>query len=1005
MNARYIRDWWRLGFDRKGPELGHSFVAVLIFQRWAWSRYSALIHRVMRLPSRTMRILGKWIWILLGAATCCLSSLRGASVGIISPTPSEAYLKDIKPVLGQHCYSCHGALRQKGGLRLDTAELARKGGKQGSVIRREGTGESELTRRLTHSGEDRMPPEGRRLSDSEIESIKRWIEQGAPGPENEEPEKDPLRHWSFVPPVRPPLPKVTKLDWHRNPIDYFVAEALDREGLVAQPETAREVLLRRAYIDLVGVPPTASELAEFLQDALPDAYERVVDRLLESPQHGERWARHWMDVWRYADWYGRRQVPDVWNSAPQVWRWRDWIVRSLNRNHPYDRMVHEMIAGDESAPDDVETVVATGYLVRNWYALNPNQWMRDNIEHTGKAFLGLTFQCAHCHDHKYDPITQKDYFRMRAFFEPLGLRQDWVRGEKDPGPFQKYEYSSLRKVVHEGAVRVMDENPSAPTYLYLGGDERTRPEGQPTVEPGVPEFLGLEPVKSVPITLPRSVAHPGSQAWVREAELHQRRQAIESALGEQSKAQTKTQELRSRLAASLAADPEPAAARDDYGEWVVADAALRQSTAKVATARADLEALKARIAADQARFGETLAPTNTLVTLAGNAEVRRRHQESEEQLLKAEVALQLLKVEQQMAGARRQTSGQELKIKADEKTVLEKAQQTVAEALKRTTLLKEELASGASAATNYTGLGPSYLESSTGRRSGLATWMGSTKNPLTARVAVNHVWMRHFHEPLVPTVNDFGRAGRPPANPALLDWLAVEFMESGWQMKRLHRLIVTSGTYRRTSRADHETNMAKDPANRFLWRMNTGRMEAEVVRDSILHLAGSLDGTLGGRPLSNNEAETSLRRSLYFECYPEVGGASPMAALFDPPDPSECYRRTRTVTPQQSLALSNGKLVETQAARIAARWADSPGSKSFNNLVDRAFREVLGRDPGLEEKRLAVEFLQRRSDGDRDGSGASASTGSVRNESGSLRVACEGLARVLFNHNDFVTIR
>jgi hypothetical protein len=214
---------------------------------------------------------------------------------------------------------------------------------------------------------------------------------------------------------------------------------------------------------LIGLPPTSDELNRFLSDDSPDAYAQVVDRLLESPQYGERWARHWMDIWRYADWFGRRYVPDVWNSAPQIWRWRDWIVASLNSDKSYAQMVSEMLAADEISPENDEAGYATGYLIRNWYALNPNDWMRSNVEHTGKAFLGLTLNCAHCHDHKYDPITQDDYFHFRAFFEPIAIRQDRVAGEADPGPFDEYKYGILRKIVRLGSVRIFDKTPEAPT--------------------------------------------------------------------------------------------------------------------------------------------------------------------------------------------------------------------------------------------------------------------------------------------------------------------------------------------------------------------------------------------------------------------------------------------------------------------------------------------------------------------------------------------------------------
>ncbi|NDA69334.1 MAG: DUF1549 domain-containing protein, partial [Verrucomicrobia bacterium] len=312
----------------------------------------------------------------------------------------------------------------------------------------------------------------------------------------------------------------------------------------------KPTLLRRVYLDLLGLPPTREELHAFLADAAPDAYERVVERLLNDPRHGERWARHWMDVWRYSDWFGRRQVPDVWNSAPQIWRWRDWIVKSLNADHGYDRMVKEMLAGDEIAPLDDETAVATGYLVRNWYALNPNEWMRANVEHTGKAFLGLTFNCAHCHDHKYDPITQADYFSFRAFFEPLYVRQDRWPGEADPGPFQDYDYSKNRKVQRLGSVRVFDKDAAAKTWFYTGGDERNRLTNRPPVLPAMPEFLGGKSLQVTPVSLPTTVAYPGAKPFIREAELKRVDDALATA--KQTVTTNKTALTGARLATAEA---------------------------------------------------------------------------------------------------------------------------------------------------------------------------------------------------------------------------------------------------------------------------------------------------------------------------------------------------------------------------------------------------------------------------------------------------------------------
>jgi hypothetical protein len=702
------------------------------------------------------------------------------------------YLKEIKPLLREQCVACHGALQQKARLRLDTAALAKKGGRHGPAVRPGDVVRSLLIERVTAADPaERMPPGGPPLSPAQVARLKAWIAGGAAAPAGEVPERDPRDHWAFRPPTRPAVPAVRRAGWADNPIDAFLAAGHEKLGLVPRPPVDQALLLRRVYLDLVGLPPSRAERAAFLADPSPGAYETVVDRLLADPRYGQRWGRHWMDVWRYSDWYGRRMVPDVWNSAPQVWRWRDWIVRSLNEDRGYDRLVREMLAADEICPGDDAAVAATGFLVRNWYALNPNDWMRSNVEHVGKAFLGLTFNCAHCHDHKYDPITQLDYFRFRAFFEPLGVRQDRVAGEAEPGPFQEYSYSVVRKVQRLGMVGAFDKDLTAPTWFYTGGDERNRVKEKGPIAPGLPAVFGKLPSDIRPVELPE-------RAW------------------------------------------------------------------KVP--------------------------------------------------------------------------------------------------------------------------GRTYPRTSTGRRRALAEWITGRDNPLTARVAVNHVWMRHFHAPLVASVFDFGRNGARPTHPELLDWLAVEFMDSGWSMKRLHRLIVTSRTYRMaSSQGPASDNAARDPENHFLWRMNVGRMEAEVVRDSLLYVGGLLDLRMRGQELENKEALTTRRRSLYYSCNPEGDGKSEFGALFDAPDAGECYRRTRTVVPQQALALTNSQLVHDVSARLAASlWDGLPAAdrKAPDAFIVAAYEAVLCRRPGPAELAACAGFLM-----------------------GQGPRAREGLVRVLLNHNDFVTVR
>lgn len=904
---------------------------------------------------------------------------------------------------------------------------------------------------------------------------------------------------------------------------------------------------------------------------------------------------------------------------PQIWRWRDWIVKSLNADHGYDRMVKEMLAADELAPLDEEAAVATGYLVRNWYALNPNEWMRANVEHTGKAFLGLTFNCAHCHDHKYDPITQADYFSFRAFFEPLYVRQDRWPGEADPGPFQDYDYSKNRKVQRLGSVRVFDKDAAAKTWFYTGGDERNRLTNCPPVLPAMPEFLGGKSLQVASVPLPPAAFYPGLRTAIQETELKERRDAItnaeaelaalkqtnaaptaaqrdalakaegdfNTALDESAKSGTPAAlagkqslvldatagrrvlshslpglaeladgatvryqlriftdkyagfQLAKDLSAGLTAayvgfvggkihsykpgtttefeagryaftngqhtfevtlalepkadralltvrslnngktlvdqtpvaingwnpaknksqgllldaqagtvavwdelsvsagsgkefrfDFEPpryADGKDAVGieGWeaarfsvapatsTVSSIALNRSLAdkrlavlaarrvlelptlaitaaesRLTAARAELRSTAARLAADTAKFSG--APVSEPARTASLAEREAAVVSAKSKLATSQLALAEAEAKSPTNPTRAAALTAAGKQLTDAQAALTKAELALADP---------------KLAETYTAFSPVYPRESTGRRKALAEWIVSRENPLTARVAVNHIWAHHFQEPLVASVFDFGRSGKPPTHPELLDWLASEFMESGWSMKHLHRLIVTSAAYRRRSsgvveswsigegkKPSHSTtpslHHSVDSENRFLSRMNPGRMEAEVVRDSILHLAGALDTRMGGQELENKDALTTTRRSLYYSFNPESDGRSAFSALFDAPDPNECYRRTRSVIPQQALALTNSKLVHDHTPAIAKRL----GAPTSDNaaFITAAFEQIITRPPSRAELAECEAFLKQQS--------------TAVSKDGEAR-ARESLVRALLNQNDFLTVR
>ena len=873
------------------------------------------------------------------------------------------YTRQIKPILQSRCYACHGALKQEGGLRLDTGDTLRTGGDSGEVITITAPDDSLLIERVTAAdSSERMPPEGEPLSEEQIRLFKRWIAAGAQSPADEIPEADPRDHWAFRPLQRPDIPELEQANARdRNPVDAFIQDRLAQEGLSAGPAASKHQQLRRVYLDLIGLPPTSAELKQFVADESTGAYERVVDRLLNDPRYGERWGRHWMDVWRYSDWYGRRNVPDVWNSAPQVWRWRDWIIHSLNEDKSYGQMIQEMLAGDEISPDDPQTAVATGYLIRNWYALNPNDWMRNTVEHTGKAFLGLTFNCAHCHDHKYDPITQEDYFRLRAFFEPMYVRQDRIPGEADPGPFQDYDYSTLRKIQHLGSVRVFDKVPDATTWFYTDGDERNRDQERGSVAPGVPAVFTPTSLKINPIELPTVAWYPGFHP------------EIQATVRADAQAQLKLAETQ---LATATKSHETIAAEEKTNS--ITEHHLLVARAAEVAARAELASVEARIAADNAQYHPSSERNPEEFTQ------RAAH-------LEHEATLRRLESDTRVAEHTLLVAENKSEEDADRTQTIEAAKKAVQEAEERYSKATAE----DSTPIEYTKLSPVYPQKSTGRRRALAEWITHRDNPLTARVAVNHIWMRHFHVPIVATVDDFGRNGAAPSHPELLDWLAVEFIENNWSMKRLHRLIVTSNAYRRSSSQTEKSNSDRtqklDPDNTFLWRMNVGRMEAEVIRDSLFFAGGLLDMTLGGRSLANEQALTTYRRSLYYEVFPEDGGASVLSSLFDAPNPLECYRRTKSIVPQQALALTNSEMVHVVSERIAEIHNSTEDNQQF---IKDAFFQILSRSPGPEELQLCEQALTQQVELYTEAGVAAPQT-----------AARQSVIRSILNHNDFVTIR
>ena len=858
----------------------------------------------------------------------------------------------LKPVFAERCFACHGALAQQAGLRVDTAAAFLAGGDAGPVVVPGDPTAGTLLARIIHADPaERMPPEGEGepLSPAQIETLKAWILAGCPAPADEQPEGDPRDHWAFRPRVRPAVPVVAHPDWVGNPIDAFLEAARERTGVAPQPEAPRHVLVRRLFLDLVGLPPQPEELASLLADTSPDWYEKLVDRLLADPRHGERFARHWMDVWRYADWWGLGD--QLRNSQKHIWHWRDWIVESLNADTGYDEMVRLMLAADEIAPDDLPKLRATGFLARNWFLFNRTPWMDETVEHVAKGFLGLSLNCAKCHDHKYDPLRQEDYYAMRAFFEPLQARLDVLPGEPD--------------LERDGIPRVFDGTPDIPTYRFIRGED-TKPDVSRPIPPGVAAVFDFAPIDIRPVALPKTESQPARRPWVIDAHLAAARRRLDLA--------------------TAARDATPGAAAEQG----------------VAVAEADLTACERRGAAMRAAWsaedvagGSAADPLSIVARDAAREAVR-----SERLVIAARAKGAIIDAEGKLAAATPDARDAAEKALADARTALEQAERSVAEPGEAFTPLV-----GArwtpTRFRNSSGDDPlvPFATTSTGRRSALAAWITDPRNPLTARVAVNHLWARHMGRPLVATVFDFGRKGSPPDHPELLDWLASELVDGSvagphrhaWSMKRLHRQIVTSNAYRMSSSiAGNADGVRLDPDNRLWWRREPVRLESEVIRDGVLALAGTLDLTQGGPPVPAGEQAASTRRSLYFlHTDPD---RNPFLTTFDGAGVKECYQRDRSIVPQQALALANAGFVHDAAARIAARIAppgDHPDDAAF---LDRAFRTVLGRPAKAAEAIAATEALHRW----REIEPASDIP---------VEPARVHLVWALLNHTDFVTMR
>ncbi len=677
--------------------------------------------------------------------------------------------------------------------------------------------------------------------------------------------------WSLTPPRKHPLPPVKDRTWGINPIDSFVLAKLEEQGLSPSKPAGKPALLRRVTFDLIGLPPTVEEQEAFLKDASPDAYEKVVNRLLALPRHGERWAQHWLDVVRYAETDGFKAD----DHRPEAYRYRDYVIKAFNADLPYDRFIRQQIAGDELEPDNPDALVATGYL-RLW----PDEYNAANLEQrrqeilddvtevTGLAFLGLTLGCARCHDHKFDPVSQSDYFRLQAFFAAMQPREAPVAR----GPEEQKQYGEQLAAWETATAeqrKEMDE-------LVAGKRDEMRQQALTKFRQEIQDAVLTAEVKRTPYQ--QQIAHMA---------LLQIDRAESEAPGKMSADKKKRYQELEKQVAGMGRPKPPARV------MAISD------------------------------VGATAPPTHLLA----NGDWRKPREE------------------------------------------LQPGFPVVLGDSPPDTSIHSDLPS-------------------TGRRAVLARWLTRQNHPLTARVMANRLWQHHFGVGLAASPNDFGTQGDAPTHPELLDWLAVEFVENGWSLKHLHRLMVTSATYRQSSFVTpddprHAKALKADPDNKLLWHARRRRLEGETLRDAMLAVSGDLNPQMFGPSAKpklpegvskyawkpDAKPEDRNRRSVYVLAKRNM--RFPMFDAFDLPDQHQsCGRRTQTTTAPQALLLLNGELTMEQAAAWSKKLRDAMPDGDSETLVCEAYRAAWGRVPADEEIRIALRFLEEQTERTKDGAAA-----------------------------------
>ena len=837
-------------------------------------------------------------------------------------TDAEFFESKVRPILAANCYTCHTDTAM-GELRLDSLDAVLKGGKSGPVVVPGKPEESVLIQAVqrTHA-KLKMPPTGP-LTAAEVDVLIEWVKRGVPWGETAAhiAPAERLRFWAFQRVSKPPVPPVKNKAWVRTPVDNFVLATLESKGMAPVKPADQRTWLRRVTLDLIGLPPTPEEVDSFLRDKSPEAYKKVVDRLLESPHYGERWARHWLDVARYSD---GLLAAGVDTPMPNAYRYRDWVVEAFNKDLPYDRFVKAQIAADLMPEDQRKDLVAG----LGFQAMGGNA--HDQVDVTTKAFLGLTVGCAQCHDHKYDPIPTRDYYSLLGVFKSSAKHEYPLVGESQVKLYteQKKKIDELKETLDD----YLGVQQKQLVDLLARNTARYMVAAWKTGKGEVADTAGLDEE-----TLRRWVAylkqpdkeHPYLKSWFDGLAKNPSEDQVR-----------KLAEDYQQFALDLI---EEAKEIDDKnyvafgGKKGMKDEKTRQYTNIVA-----LPVLKfyqwRELASGPTNFDGHRSPGGVYYYSAKELD----------RWLGGHASQYIAQVRGEIAALEKDLppmypflhAMKEGPKPADVPVAIRGDAATPGEVAPRRFL--SVLCDGE--AKRFT-KGSGRLE--------LAEAIASPENPLTARVMANRIWQHHFGQGIVKSPSNFGLTGDRPTHPELLDYLAARFVDSGWSVKALHREILLSATYALSS-VSQETNLQKDPENKLLWRANVQpRLDLEALRDSVLSVSGKLDRKLGGPP--EVLSDTNHRRSLYLTV--SRTRLDTTMALFDFPDPNvTTEERPVTVGPLQALFFLNSSFVADQAKALEARLALEAGPEA-GPKIERAYSLLYGRRPDPEELKLGLKYV------------------------------------------------